>query len=67
MLQLSCFSFSWLTMQSDLQDKSIRAGHMTTLVERFELIPVRTKSSDTVARAAPSRDVGSVRRFSSQW
>ncbi|EEY69057.1 CLIP-associating protein, putative [Phytophthora infestans T30-4] len=44
---------------SDLECKSIRAAHTKTLTERFEQIPVRSKISAGVARAAPSCDAGS--------
>ncbi|KAF4030784.1 CLASP N terminal [Phytophthora infestans] len=53
------YTFIGPSLLSDLECKSIRAAHTKTLTERFEQIPVRSKISAGVARAAPSCDAGS--------
>ncbi|CAH0518725.1 unnamed protein product [Peronospora belbahrii] len=44
------------SLLTDLQDKSIRAGHMATLEERFEQIPLYSQSSRSCASVAQSHD-----------
>ncbi|KAG7381377.1 hypothetical protein PHYPSEUDO_006082 [Phytophthora pseudosyringae] len=53
------------SLLSDLEYKNIRAGHMKTLTDRFERIPVRSRTSAGVVRAAPSHDAGSPQTHSS--
>ncbi|KAL3656581.1 hypothetical protein V7S43_018579 [Phytophthora oleae] len=46
------------SLLSDLEYKNIRAAQMKTLTDRFERIPVRSKSSVSVDRVVPSQDAG---------
>ncbi|OWZ18002.1 hypothetical protein PHMEG_0007973 [Phytophthora megakarya] len=47
------------SLLSDLEDKNIRSAHMKTLSDRFERIPVRTKSSTVATHDEPSRETAS--------